>query len=53
MTRHLTRPARTPLARCATAATSASDVWAVGGTDWFKPQPLIRHWNGKTWSGPN
>jgi hypothetical protein len=51
MTRHLTRPARTPLARCATAATSASDVWAVGGTDYART--LIQRWNGKTWSGPN
>lgn len=35
----------------AAAATSAKDVWAVGGTAWFKPVPEIKHWNGKAWTG--
>jgi hypothetical protein len=34
----------------ATAASSARDVWAVGGTNWFSPeQPLAEHWNGSSW----
>jgi len=33
------------------AASSARDVWAVGGTNWFSPtQPLAEHWNGKAWA---
>jgi hypothetical protein len=33
------------------ASTSASNVWAVGGTNWFSPsQTLADHWNGKSWS---
>lgn len=34
----------------AVAATSAGNAWAVGGTDWFSPQTLAAHWNGKTWT---
>lgn len=33
------------------ASTSAGNVWAVGGTNWFAPsQPLADRWNGKRWS---
>lgn len=38
----------------ALAATSSSDVWAVGGTVGFGRRPprnqLIEHWDGKSWS---
>jgi hypothetical protein len=34
-----------------TGADSASDVWAVGGTNWFSPSaPLIQHWTGTAWT---
>jgi hypothetical protein len=30
---------------------SASDVWAVGGTSWFRPSaPLAEHWTGTGWT---
>jgi hypothetical protein len=33
------------------AASSARDVWAVGGTNWFSPsQTLAEHWNGSSWT---
>ena len=36
------------------AATSANDVWAVGGTTGFGRRPprnqLVEHWNGTSWS---
>jgi hypothetical protein len=33
------------------AVTSASNAWAVGGTNWFAPcQTVIEHWNGHAWS---
>jgi hypothetical protein len=32
------------------AASSARDVWAVGGTYWFSPTKLLaEHWNGSSW----
>ena len=34
-------------------ASSADDVWAVGGSDWFGSQPMIMHWDGKTWTRMN
>lgn len=34
-----------------TGADSATDVWAVGGTNWFSPSaPLIQHWTGSAWT---
>jgi hypothetical protein len=31
-------------------ASSADDVWAVGGTNWFSPSStLAEHWNGSSW----
>ena len=32
------------------AATSASNAWSVGGTDWSSPATLIYHWDGSTWT---
>lgn len=33
------------------SATSTSDAWAVGGTNWFNPsQTLAEHWDGTSWS---
>jgi hypothetical protein len=33
------------------ASTSAGNVWAVGGTNWFSPsQTLADHWNGSKWT---
>ena len=33
------------------ADSSARDVWAVGGTNWFSPtQTLAVHWNGSSWT---
>jgi len=33
------------------ASTSAANVWAVGGTNWFAPsQTLADRWNGRSWS---
>ena len=35
----------------AVASTSARNVWAVGGTNWFSPsQPLADRWTGKSWT---
>jgi hypothetical protein len=35
----------------AVASTSARNVWAVGGTNWFSPsQPLADRWSGKSWT---
>jgi len=32
-------------------ASSANDVWAVGGTNWVSPtQTLAEHWNGRSWT---
>jgi hypothetical protein len=32
-------------------ASSAKDVWAVGGTSWWNPsQTLAAHWNGRSWT---
>ena len=32
-------------------ASTARDVWAVGGTNWFSPsQPLAEHYNGRSWT---
>jgi hypothetical protein len=32
-------------------ASSARDVWAVGGTSWWNPsQTLAAHWNGRSWT---
>jgi len=32
-------------------ASSASNVWAVGGSNWFSPdRPLVLHWNGSSWT---
>ncbi|PZS36828.1 MAG: hypothetical protein DLM58_00880 [Pseudonocardiales bacterium] len=41
-------PGSTDSRLVASAAISANDVWAVGGTDATKP--LAEHWNGSTWS---
>jgi len=32
------------------ATTSVSNAWAVGGTNWFTPQTLAEHWNGRSWT---
>ncbi len=33
------------------ASTSARNVWAVGGTNWFSPsQTLADRWNGTSWT---
>jgi hypothetical protein len=35
----------------AVASTSASDAWAVGGTNCFSPcYTVAEHWNSKTWT---
>ena len=34
----------------AVASTSVSNAWAVGGTNWFSPQTLAEHWNGRSWT---